>query len=204
MCVRFVLTVHSESLYSMCNIDFMSDSDDIKEIGLRLVEDSKEEVFGSRRGVINELFPFIYDASKRMSSRAIGRWLETNSVKLSPSTIAKALREPEPYWQEMLDEIEPAALIYARAHKVDPMEILASYDLCRALKEQPPTLEYSENDQNSLANALDEYETAYATLEQDWFSLPESAIETCLANAEFGGKPTEENADAETKKEKNG
>src|SRR5258708_36095904 len=101
----------------------------LRELGCHLVEDSKlNEEFSAQRGLINEMFAYVYEASKRMSSRAISRWLNANKVKLSAATIAKALRNPKPYWEEVLEEIEPAALTFARAHKEDPETILESAD----------------------------------------------------------------------------
>jgi hypothetical protein len=160
----------------------------IKELGGHLVRDSKSnEQFSAQRGLINQLFPYIYEASQRMSSRAISRWLETKDTKLSAATIAKALRNPQPYWREILDDIETAALVYAKAHRTDAMKILEDRALFTDLKKQPPILECSESDPDSLGNALEEYEDAYATIQEDWFSLPETSLKACLAEANIRG-----------------
>ena len=60
--------------------------------------------------VLDELFPFIYEASRRMSSREISRWLaESHAVEISSSTILRALREPGPFWERWAESVEPIA-----------------------------------------------------------------------------------------------
>lgn len=159
----------------------------LKELGAKLVEDAKlNEFFSVQRGLINELFPFIYEASKRMSSRGISRWLEANGTKLSPATVAKALRNPGLYWQEMWDEIEPSALIFERAHNVEAKEFLKNADVFHMLAAQPPTLHAQSDD--GIGDAFGEYDSARAKIEEDWFSMPATAIEACLSSADFGDK----------------
>lgn len=153
----------------------------LQELGSKLVEDSLlNEEYSYQRGLINELFPFIYEASKRMSCRGISRWLEANGTKLSAATIAKALRNPQPYWQEIYEDIQPAALIFARAHEVDPDEILENHDLFFHLKNQPPVIEGKTQD--IVGDLLSEYDGACGKIQQDWFSMPPTAREVCLSN----------------------
>src|ERR1039457_4988843 len=160
----------------------MDDTLHLKELGSKLVEEAQlNEEFSFQRGLINELFPYIYEASKRMSSRGISRWLEANGTKLSAATIAKALRNPQPFWQEIYEDIQPAALIFARAHKESPDAILQSYDLFHHLKNQIAVIAgITPETQRDL---FDEYEGACAKLEQDWFLMPPTTRETCLSNA---------------------
>jgi hypothetical protein len=153
----------------------------LQELGEKLVEDAVlNEEFSFERGVINELFPYIYKASKHMSCRGISRWLEANGTKLSVSTIAKALRNPEPYWQEIYEEIQPAALIFSRAHNVDEEDMLKSHDLFFLLRDRPPIIEGLTSE--TVGNLLSEYEAACVKLREDWFSMPAEIIEICLSN----------------------
>lgn len=58
---------------------------------------------------MDDLFPFIYEASKRLSSRAISRWLEQEKgIKISNVTVAKALRNPEKYWEDFAERLDPS------------------------------------------------------------------------------------------------
>jgi len=67
----------------------------IKNVGEALLNHA-EAVESSRRGVADDLFPYIYVAAKKMSTRAISRWLEeTQGIKLSAATISKVLRESD-------------------------------------------------------------------------------------------------------------
>jgi hypothetical protein len=170
----------------------MDQPKDLRELGNLLVEDSKTETV-SARGIINELFPYVYEASSRMSSRAISRWLEGNGVKLSAATIAKALRNQAPYWEELFEELEPAARIFANAHDVSIKDLMLKDDLFSALCNQPPALAVSS--ENHASQEFGEYQSAREKLQSDWFSMSLRSREACLAHVDF----TEED-DASTEK----
>ena len=84
------------------------------DIGLKLVGHAKSTEFTANRGLVIELFPFIFEASQRMSARAISRFLlEEQGVKLSAVTITKALNDPKKSWNAFFDTIEPSARVIA-------------------------------------------------------------------------------------------
>lgn len=77
----------------------------IRDIGKALVEQAENKP-SSARGMVDELFPYIYAASKRMSARAISRWLEEKQqMKLSYTTISKVLKEADERMQKHLTEM---------------------------------------------------------------------------------------------------
>jgi hypothetical protein len=157
----------------------------MNKIGSELVESSQEtEEFSAQRGLINELFPYVYEASKRMSSRAISRWLADKGVKLSAATIAKALRQPESYWQELADEIEPAATLFGNCRNIDVQDLLTNPEAFSVLAEHPVSPEAVSAD--AVRNSLNEIQAATDKLRNGWFALPDSAREACLAYAEWG------------------
>ena len=83
-------------------------------VGPKLLAHSKAAEFTARRGLVVELFPFIFGASGRMSSRAISDYLaKEQGVKLSAVTINLALKDPAKNWNLFFDTIEPSARIYA-------------------------------------------------------------------------------------------
>jgi len=85
------------------------------DVGQTLVGHSKSAEFTANRGLVVELFPFIFEASERMSARAISRFLlEEQNIKLSAVTITKALNDPKKSWLSFFDTIEPAAIIIAK------------------------------------------------------------------------------------------
>ncbi len=101
------------------------DSATPSEIGLKLVGHAKSADFSANRGLVNELFPFIFEASERMSARAISRFLlEEQSVKLSAVTITKALNDPKKSWNAFFDTIEPSAKAIANWGKWETLEFL--------------------------------------------------------------------------------
>jgi hypothetical protein len=157
----------------------------IKELGAKLVQDSRlNDELCTQRGLIFHLFPFIFEASKRMSSRAIVRWLEAYGTKLSLATVAKALRNPKFYWQEIYDDIEPAARVFAEAHNLEIRALLSNHELFFNLvhdKSTFPTMEGRLPYENAQ-DLFDVYLDACAKLQQDWFCMPAASIEACLAS----------------------
>jgi hypothetical protein len=85
------------------------------DIGQKLVGHSKAAEFTANRGLVIELFPFIFEASERMSARAISRFFEEEQhIKLSYVTIGKALNDPKRSWVSYFENIEPAAITVAK------------------------------------------------------------------------------------------
>jgi predicted nucleic acid-binding protein len=149
----------------------------VEEIGEALVMSAEQdESFSKQRGRVDELFPYIYRASKRMSTRAISRWLmEARNVKLSAVTIAKALRESDRYWLSYYDEVEPASGIVARAYGFDDgRQLLEDEDLFARVTGTPPAV--------SGPDGLDEYNGAVHIVLSQWFNLLDApGREECLA-----------------------
>ena len=84
-------------------------------VGQKLLAHSKAAEFSAKRGLVVELFPFIFGASERMSSRAISHFLETEQgIKLSSVTINKALKDPAKNWNRFFDMIEPSARLFEK------------------------------------------------------------------------------------------
>lgn len=147
---------------------------DLKEIGKNLIEYASEDAeFSAHRGAIDELFPFIYQASKRMSTRAISRWLsEEQGVKLSAVTIAKALREAGKNWERYWDRIEPVARIVEDSNDFKLEQFLFDDELFEKMIRDKPVVSANPDEQW-------EYENATSTLTEEWFSLDESTREQC-------------------------
>jgi hypothetical protein len=88
---------------------------DIAEVGQKLVGHSKSTEFTATRGLVIELFPFIFEASERMSARAISRFFEEEQkIKLSAVTITRALNNPKKSWLSFFESIQPEAINIAR------------------------------------------------------------------------------------------
>ena len=90
----------------------------VANIGQDLVEHAKTSNLDGRRGLVVELFPFIFRASERLSARAISKFLkEKHGTKLSAVTITKALNDPKRSWNLFFDTIEPQIEVYERSDK---------------------------------------------------------------------------------------
>src|ERR1035441_3853971 len=85
------------------------------DVGQKLVGHSKCAEFTANRGLVVEMFPFIFEASERMSARAISRFLmEEQSIRLSAVTITRALNDPKKSWISFFGIFEPAAITTAK------------------------------------------------------------------------------------------
>ena len=85
------------------------------DVGQKLVGHSKSAEFTANRGLVTELFPFIFEASERMSARAVGRFLqEHQNIRLSAVTITKALNDPKKSWISFFETLQPHATINAK------------------------------------------------------------------------------------------
>lgn len=72
-----------------------------------------------------DLFPFIYGASRRLSARAISRFLEKEQgFTLSSVTITKALNAPAKYWNLFFNQIEPHARVWSKDEKISMKDFL--------------------------------------------------------------------------------
>jgi len=150
--------------------------DEMTQIGKDLLEHSKkEEAFSAQRGVMRELFPYVYVASQRMSVRAISRWLEKEKrIKISYNTIAIALRSPQKYWKEFFSHIVSNARRAARAYKVTPSELLQNHALFLKCKGSPPKC------MGGLPEGTEWYfGCALHVIERDWFCFPEEVRMQC-------------------------
>jgi hypothetical protein len=158
----------------------------IRDIGNELVQASEEEQFSAQRGLMDELFPFVFEASKRMSARAISRWLEERGTKLSAVTVAKALKNPQKYWESLWDVVEPAARLFANAHKETIISVLTNPDLFTHLRGQDPYI--AETEPFAISDAIDEIRAAAYVLEDSWFRLSNYVRESCLSSVDLEGE----------------
>jgi hypothetical protein len=147
---------------------------DNKEIGQKLLEHAKTEG-ATVRGALQDLFPYIYGVSNRMSKRKISEWLEEkHGVRISFSSIAKALQKPDPYIQETAMKFygQAKALDYyiPKTEEFNSLDVLASRSLLNVLKAEEP-----------LNDALGIVKGILEGLEDGWFSLPEKYRDVCLA-----------------------
>jgi len=148
------------------------------EIGNEMMQYAEQAEFTAQRGLIDELFPFIYMASKRMSLRAITRWLEENHrIQISANAVAKAMRNQEEFWARLVEDVEPSARIMADAYNVEPSEVLDSIDLFKHLETKPGVV--VADDPDGIEKELRQLAGAVGVVRNRWFSLPEEVRNQC-------------------------
>lgn len=149
---------------------------ELSDIGQALIAASESER-GSAREVLRELFPYIDEASKRMSSRAISHWLKENyGVQISPATILRALRSPDKHYQDFVEYIEPWALIVENATDCSMENFLFDRRIFEHVI-QSPTVQAVE--QEEVLAELGELKAATTFLREKWFVLSSRAQANC-------------------------
>lgn len=152
--------------------------DRLREIGHEMLEYAENAEFTAQHGLIDELFPFIYAASKRMSLRAITRWLEENHrIKISANAVAKAMRNQERYWAGLVETVEPSARVMADAYGVPPSRVLDDYEYFRHLETEPPAV--AAEDSDGIGKELRRLADAVGLIRNRWYSLPDDVRNQC-------------------------
>jgi hypothetical protein len=160
----------------------MDDIELIRPVGESLVSFSRH-ARSSARGLITLMFPYIFAASKRMSTRAISAYLEqVHQVNISAATIAKALREPQKHVSYLAESVEPAARVVAEALEVDVRELLDNEKLFISTTDAPPSLGGASERQ--IADAHQTYVNARRHLERCWYRLDGSVQAMVVAMIE--------------------
>jgi len=150
----------------------MSNSTQLKpllEVGNDLVKHSIQNPT-SAPGVVTQLFPHIYEAAARMSSRAIAVYLsKTHKVGISASTVSRALRSPDVHVEVYLDRVEPAARGMAEALRISDFRLLlrSEGDFLGASKLTP---HFPQTTKESHDQAEDDFEEAKQILEREWWA----------------------------------
>jgi hypothetical protein len=145
------------------------------DIGESLLEAAKTNF--SARGVLTPLFPYIHEAAKSMSARAISRWLlSAHKVKVSDVTISKALRDPDRHWEAFAKYIEPWARTVENSIDADMESFLSNVEVFNHFV-QRPTIAASNDD--GARSAMHQFEGAVHCLRKNWFSLDPSSRSNC-------------------------
>jgi hypothetical protein len=170
-------------------------------VGNSLIEHVRDAA-STRQGIVDELFPYIVQASKKISARAIGRFLEEeHDVKISYVTIGRALRNPIKYWNLYFDDIEPHAWIVAESHKKSLKDFMSGPEKYQEMLEGKPelTVDDIENPQDSFFRVENEYNNAVAVLDAKWFCFDADILDEArfYLIQRFLKKPAPQNDGAE-------
>jgi len=146
----------------------------IETVGNSLIEHVRDAA-AMRPGIVDELFPYIVQASKKISARAIARFLEEkHGVKVSYVTIGRALRNPQKYWNRYFDEIEPHAWMVAEAHDKTLKDFISEPEKYDQMLEATPVYK---TDAEGVLEAHMEYQNAVGVLDEKWFCFDDDILE---------------------------
>ncbi len=146
----------------------------IRAVGNALVEQAENKP-SSARGMVDELFPYIYAASNRMSARAISRWLEDQQqIKLSYTTISKVLKEAD---ERMLKHFTEMREIENELHFASPDDqsttLLFNEDVFESrITMGADTASVLLRDECGVSEAT--YNKLINRIRNEWFDLPEA------------------------------
>ena len=108
----------------------MDDSDYIQDAGQELAEHARSLPDEEVRSRSELLFPYIFEASKRMSVRAISGWLEAErGIKFSAPSVSKVLRNQESHFRQIAERTQPPAEHLAHSLGVSVADLLFDDDL---------------------------------------------------------------------------
>lgn len=162
----------------------MDEITNLREAGTQLAEFadmiSKEE----SRTRSEVLFPYIFLASKKLSSRAISRWLsEKKGIDFSAASVAKILRESDKYFRLIAEGVQPLAEHVSAQFGGDAEELLLQPWGQDRLNDQINKSHPGEEAIGYTMKVLNE-------LREEWFNLDEEIRFRCRPFFEFD-TPTE-------------
>lgn len=156
----------------------MRDGHSIPEIGEQLLKAANARA-KTPAETLTELFPYVHEAARRISTRAISRWLsETHEIQISHATIARALAQPTKFWQAFAEFVEPSARQVEEATGVGFEDFLAEEALFSTLPERPKA--FSGTKPEGWVRTEAQFREAFAFLEERWFKLSEETRDEVL------------------------
>lgn len=145
----------------------------LAEIGREVVESSRQPE-ASERSKVSQLFPYIYEAAKRISARAISREFGKRGVEISQVSISKALRAQKKHFQAHFDYVDVAARTVERVLGFSAADVLSDEGTFVHAEIQFEKHEYDPDEEWPLQEAL-------SVLRDDWWGFEADFRETCLA-----------------------
>jgi len=144
-------------------------------IGQTLVKHAHTVNLEEKRGVVIELFPFIFEASSRMSARAISRFLkEKHKIQLSAVTVSRALSDLKKSWNQYFNVIEHFAKVFEKGCYTSRMsDFLFDDKRFKELTEGLPIRAYKGHwlDLKALCQITIEDDQAADILREKWYAI---------------------------------
>ena len=165
-------------------------------IGADLLSHAQENGEPNRLPLITQLFPFLFPASRRLTTREMSAWLEKEKgVKLSGPMISKGLQRPELHLRRIAEHVQPLAAYIAAAHGLDAERLLFDGDT-EAEESYFQTFGRQVADDSERFSAG--VHEAYDILAESWEPIPEEVKFMCRRYFNFAESATGEESDDET------
>ena len=156
-------------------------TDDLSKIGNELISASKA-IERKPGEILEELFPYIYEASRRMSARQIVKWLEEQyGIQISQPTVSRALRNPVAFHEWFVENIEPTARRVADSLGISMRELLFD-DSDRGAYHFHLAQEVAK--ENLSKEELADIEEGMKYLREKWFALSVGTRHACYPHKE--------------------
>jgi hypothetical protein len=96
------------------------DHEPLSSVGSDLVSHANEFGSPNRLPLITQLFPFLFLASRRMTTREMSDWLsKEKGVSLSAPMITKGLKRPDLHLKRIVEHVQPLAAFVCAVHERD-------------------------------------------------------------------------------------
>ena len=96
------------------------DQEPLSSVGSDLVSHANEFGSPNRLPLITQLFPFLFLASRRMTTREMSDWLsKEKGVSLSAPMITKGLKRPDLHLKRIVEHVQPLAAFVCAVHDLN-------------------------------------------------------------------------------------
>lgn len=162
------------------------DDESLPSIGYDLLSHAQEFGEPNRLPITTQLFPFLFLASRRMTTREMSEWLDKNKgVKLSAVMISKGLKRPDLHLRRIAEHVQPlAAYVTAVYHYSGETaeSLLFGKDEESGESALKAFADMVWNDPDSPSEGVTE---ALETLAELWEPMPEEVKFMCLRYLDF-------------------
>ena len=171
----------------------MTNDETMSAIGADLLSHAQEFGEPNRLPLTTQLFPFLFLASRRMTTREMSAWLETTKgVKLSGPMISKGLQRPELHLRRIAEHVQPLAAYIAAAHGLDAERLLFGGDTETGASDLKTFGEHLFGASEHYSDGVHE---AYEILAESWGPIPEEVKFMCHRYLNFGDADSGESDD---------
>jgi hypothetical protein len=137
------------------------------------------------------LFPYVFEASKKMSVRAISDWLETEKgIKFSAPSVSKVLRNQERHFRQIAERIQPIAEQLSNVLGLDVGDLLFQSS---SVLDSEPVIAYASAAHAEVA--LRQVDASRDRLKREWHSLSTDVKLRAFQHFEFEKEDDDEDSE---------